>query len=227
VAGIAVQCYHVVEHTAKIAQWATNGHVEPTPGILGQLLPPPRGHDFSLIELHFTFNTVVFVLVVAGFFGLGIARHAVPRTAVALAGRWRGDVWRGAPVATAGCHALRLRLAPSLPSERSQQPDSEWEDASGEGGSARVSEHEEPVRTGGAATGGARTVARRRRMGPRLLGHSTAVGERSRQASPLAGDLQEHTEGSRRGGRCHGYGRNSRDVTATTLGLMQQLGVQI
>jgi hypothetical protein len=91
VAGIAVQGYHVLEHTAKIAQWATNGHVEPTPGILGQLLPPPRGHDFSLIELHFAFNTVVFLLVVAGFFGLHIHRHALPRSAPTLAGRQRED----------------------------------------------------------------------------------------------------------------------------------------
>jgi hypothetical protein len=69
-----VQADHVIEHSEKFAQWLGNGHRDGTPGFLGQLLPPPRGHNFSLIELHFLFNTVVFVAVVAGYFGLGLHR---------------------------------------------------------------------------------------------------------------------------------------------------------
>jgi copper-binding protein NosD len=70
-----VQLYHVVEHTAKLEQWLTNGHVSPTPGLLGKEVNPPLGHQFSLIELHFLFNTIVFVLVVAAYFGFGFHRH--------------------------------------------------------------------------------------------------------------------------------------------------------
>jgi nitrous oxidase accessory protein NosD len=81
-----VQLYHVVEHTAKLEQWLTNGHVSPTPGLLGKEVNPPLGHQFSLIELHFLFNTVVFVLVVAGYFGFGFHRHILdPRRIPALA----------------------------------------------------------------------------------------------------------------------------------------------
>jgi Right handed beta helix region len=69
-----VQADHVIEHSEKFAQWLGNGHRDGTPGFLGKLLPPPRGHNFSLIELHFLFNTVVFVAVVAGYFGLGLHR---------------------------------------------------------------------------------------------------------------------------------------------------------
>lgn len=79
-AGIfVVQLYHVVEHTAKLQQWLTNGHVSPTPGLLGQEVNPPIGHQFSLIELHWVFNTIVFVLVVAAYFGFGFHRHIVVR----------------------------------------------------------------------------------------------------------------------------------------------------
>lgn len=74
-----VQLYHVVEHTAKLEQWLTNGHVSPTPGLLGKEVNPPIGHQFSLIELHFIFNTIVFVLVVAAYFGFGYHRHIVIR----------------------------------------------------------------------------------------------------------------------------------------------------
>ncbi len=77
-----VQLYHVIEHTAKLEQWLTNGHVSPTPGLLGQEVNPPLGHQFSLIELHFLFNTVVFVLVVAAYFGFGFHRHIVERARV-------------------------------------------------------------------------------------------------------------------------------------------------
>ncbi len=104
--GIAVQGYHVVEHTAKIVQWTSNGHVAPTPGLLGKPLGPPHGQNFSLIELHFAFNTVVFVLVLAGFFGLGIHRHAL-----------RGRI-RHSPEAGSGPQRGGGRAAGETPLER-------------------------------------------------------------------------------------------------------------
>ena len=67
-----VQGYHVMEHSAKIGQWLINGHHSPTPGILGNLLPPPTPHSFSLIEMHFAINTIVFLLVAVGFIGFKI-----------------------------------------------------------------------------------------------------------------------------------------------------------
>jgi hypothetical protein len=77
-AGIIIQSYHVVEHVAKLDQWFANGHHSPTPGILGQGLSMPEAHAFSLVELHFLFNTTVFLLVLAGYFGLGFGRRAWP-----------------------------------------------------------------------------------------------------------------------------------------------------
>ena len=77
-AGVLIQSYHVVEHVAKLDQWFANGHKSPTPGILGQNLGAPEAHSFSLIELHFIFNTTVFLCVVVGYFGLGFARRAWP-----------------------------------------------------------------------------------------------------------------------------------------------------
>jgi parallel beta helix pectate lyase-like protein len=74
-AGIAIQAYHVVEHVVKLDQWFANGHVSPTPGLIGQLLPAPHQTNFALIELHFVFNTVVFVCVVVGYFGLRFHRQ--------------------------------------------------------------------------------------------------------------------------------------------------------
>jgi hypothetical protein len=73
--GIAIQGYHVVEHVAKMEQWFDNGRVSPTPGLLGQLLPAPHHTNFALIELHFVFNTVVFLLVVIAYFGLRFDRQ--------------------------------------------------------------------------------------------------------------------------------------------------------
>jgi hypothetical protein len=86
-AGIFVlQGYHVVEHVAKIEQWLSNGHVSPTPGLLGQLLDPPHRQNFSLVELHFVFNTAVFVLVLFGYFGFRLYRGlAVGRRSIAWA----------------------------------------------------------------------------------------------------------------------------------------------
>jgi hypothetical protein len=65
--GLALQGYHVVEHSLKLEQWLTNGHRSPTPGFLG--------NHFSLVELHFVFNTAVFVLVLVGYFRLGLHRR--------------------------------------------------------------------------------------------------------------------------------------------------------
>lgn len=76
VSGIVLQTYHFVEHTEKLQQWLNNGHMSPTPGFAGQLLPKAEGRNFSLIELHFLLNTGVLVLVVAGYFGLGFHRRA-------------------------------------------------------------------------------------------------------------------------------------------------------
>jgi hypothetical protein len=77
-AGMLIQSYHVVEHVAKLDQWFASGHKSPTPGILGQHVGAPEAHSFSLIELHFIFNTTVFIGVVVGYFGLGFARRAWP-----------------------------------------------------------------------------------------------------------------------------------------------------
>jgi len=98
-AGLALQGYHVVEHVKKLDQWLMNGHNSPTPGFLGQ--------RFSLVELHFTLNTLVFLLVVGGYVGLGFHRRvwavrtharlaaAAGLTLVALAGSaW---VWTERP----------------------------------------------------------------------------------------------------------------------------------
>ena len=70
-----VQVHHVVEHSVRLVQWFQRGHASPQPGLLGQLLPVPHGRNFSLIELHFVFNTVVFVCVVAAYFLFGFHRH--------------------------------------------------------------------------------------------------------------------------------------------------------
>ena len=63
----AIQGYHVVEHSEKLAQWFANGRRSPTPGILGQHL--------SLVEVHFVLNTVVFLLVLGGYLSLGLHRR--------------------------------------------------------------------------------------------------------------------------------------------------------
>lgn len=62
-ATIAVQSYHVVEHTVKIYQHITTG-ADPAPGILGQI--------FDLIWLHFWFNVIVTVGMIGAFIGLGL-----------------------------------------------------------------------------------------------------------------------------------------------------------
>ncbi|MDP8942791.1 MAG: DM13 domain-containing protein [Actinomycetota bacterium] len=70
----AVQGYHLVEHTLKLDQ-VFRGHPAPTPGLVGQLLPRARGHNFSLVELHFTYSTIVLACVLVGFLGFGVHRH--------------------------------------------------------------------------------------------------------------------------------------------------------
>jgi hypothetical protein len=62
-----VQGYHAIEHAVKIDQWLARGHKSPQPGILGQ--------HFSLIELHFVINTIVFAGVAIGYFGLGFHKR--------------------------------------------------------------------------------------------------------------------------------------------------------
>ena len=77
--GIAVQGYHAVEHASKLEQWFASGRHSPTPGVLGQLLPPADGRNFSLVELHFLFNTSVFMCTVAGYVSFRFHRHIWPR----------------------------------------------------------------------------------------------------------------------------------------------------
>lgn len=67
VAGTVLQGYHVVEHVYKFQQWLANGGHSPTPGLLGM--------NFSLIELHFVLNTLVFLLVLGGYVDAGLHRR--------------------------------------------------------------------------------------------------------------------------------------------------------
>ena len=64
---LALQGYHVIEHVEKLAQWFANGGHSPTPGHLGQHVP--------LVELHFAFNTAVYLLVIVGFLDVGAHRR--------------------------------------------------------------------------------------------------------------------------------------------------------
>jgi parallel beta-helix repeat protein len=65
--GLILQGYHVIEHVEKLAQWFANGGHSPTPGLLGM--------HVSLVELHFAFNTAVFVLVLSGYVAVGAHRR--------------------------------------------------------------------------------------------------------------------------------------------------------
>lgn len=78
VGAVVLQGYHVVEHVEKLQQWLGNGHHSPTPGILGM--------HFSLVELHFVFNTTVFLLVAAGYVSLRAWRGIPGRALAAGAG---------------------------------------------------------------------------------------------------------------------------------------------
>jgi hypothetical protein len=75
VTAVALQGYHVVEHVEKLQQWLANGHHSPTPGLLGM--------HFSLVELHFVFNTTVFLLVVGGYVSIR-AWRGIPGRALAV-----------------------------------------------------------------------------------------------------------------------------------------------
>jgi nitrous oxidase accessory protein NosD len=66
VGALALQSYHMFEHVEKLAQWFANGGHSPTPGVLGMHIP--------LVELHFAFNTGVFLLVLTGYFTVGAHR---------------------------------------------------------------------------------------------------------------------------------------------------------
>jgi len=68
-ATLAVQSYHVVEHTVKIVQHVTTG-IDPAPGILGQI--------FDLIWLHFDFNLIVTLLMIGAFVWLGLYAEVAP-----------------------------------------------------------------------------------------------------------------------------------------------------
>jgi hypothetical protein len=67
VGGTVLQGYHVVEHVYKFQQWLANGGHSPTPGLLGM--------NFSLVELHFVLNTLVFLLVLGGCLDAGLHRR--------------------------------------------------------------------------------------------------------------------------------------------------------
>ena len=68
-AGVVFQGYHVVEHTVKIWQHVATG-ATPAPGIVG--------HHIDLVWLHFTYNLMVTVAMIAGFLGLGVLRTLLP-----------------------------------------------------------------------------------------------------------------------------------------------------
>ncbi len=70
-AGMLLQSYHVVEHSVKLRQYLTTG-IEPAPGILGKL--------FDLVWLHFWINLLVYLPILAAFFGY-YAKLGSPRPA--------------------------------------------------------------------------------------------------------------------------------------------------
>lgn len=61
----AVQTYHMLEHVVRMAQHAETG-LQGTPGILGRFVP--------IVPLHFAFNLVVTLGIIAPFFMLGMHR---------------------------------------------------------------------------------------------------------------------------------------------------------
>jgi hypothetical protein len=68
---LAFQTYHVTEHLFKIAQFIQTG-MNGTPGILGNV--------FNLVWLHFTYNTIEYVPVLAAYFVGGF--HGVAMAAL-------------------------------------------------------------------------------------------------------------------------------------------------
>ena len=65
---LVFQTYHVVEHIFKIAQFIETG-TNGTPGLLG--------HYFNIVWLHFTYNTIEYVPLVAAFILGGYYRTAL------------------------------------------------------------------------------------------------------------------------------------------------------
>ncbi|GEM_PF-3268292 len=61
--GTVAQCWHMVEHVAKIIQYLPN-HVNGTPGLLGVY--------FNVVWLHFFYNTLVYLPLLLGFFAAGM-----------------------------------------------------------------------------------------------------------------------------------------------------------
>ena len=70
IATVALQSYHMVEHSVKLAQFLATG-IQGTPGIAGM-------HIDGVI-FHALMNTAVFVPVVVVFFGAGLGARLIPR----------------------------------------------------------------------------------------------------------------------------------------------------
>ena len=68
---VALQSYHMLEHSVKLAQFIATG-MQGTPGIAGM-------HVDGVI-FHALMNTAVFVPVVVVFFGAGLHTRLIPRT---------------------------------------------------------------------------------------------------------------------------------------------------
>lgn len=66
IAGFAIQSYHVLEHTSRIGQTLQTG-CEPCPGILGWYV--------NGIHLHFTLNSITWLLPMIAFFGYGLHKN--------------------------------------------------------------------------------------------------------------------------------------------------------
>src|SRR5205085_5049059 len=66
VVAMLLQSYHVLEHVFKIVQFIDTGR-NGTPGILG--------NAFDLVWLHFTFNTITLLPLIAAFFLGGFHRN--------------------------------------------------------------------------------------------------------------------------------------------------------
>jgi hypothetical protein len=80
------QSYHSVEHVVKLIQYFQTGQ-NGTPGILG--------HWFNVVWLHFWFNTILYIPVVATFM-VGGFHQAVARDLRRLLPRWhRRTIWPG------------------------------------------------------------------------------------------------------------------------------------
>jgi hypothetical protein len=75
---VVAQCWHELEHVAKIVEYFQLGHQNGTGGILG-IGPGSLRPTFNLVLLHFTYNTVAFTPALIVFFRLGFHRPTVER----------------------------------------------------------------------------------------------------------------------------------------------------